>query len=179
MQRILEALETEYGSTNTTTLHEDVLCHIDPLVTRARGALGLSWSNSASALVASKVVPTGVVSSLLVVTDERSFRSAVYGCVDGLRTKSQLELLKMEVQRLEPQRTSTFAWFRTGGAPPLLPSPPHVTSRLRAAIHTTLDAPTSDLWGAVPGSAATTLCGSERSCDPLPLRAFPLEGDKH
>ena len=47
------------------TLHEDALCHIDPLVTRARGTPGLSWSNAASALVASKVALAGGLAFLL------------------------------------------------------------------------------------------------------------------
>ena len=43
LQRIPEAPNTQYESSNTVNLQEEVLCHIDPQVTSARGRLGV-WS---------------------------------------------------------------------------------------------------------------------------------------
>ena len=173
-QRILEAVKTQYGSSNTVTQQEEALCHIDPLVTRARGAPGLSWSNTASTLLARQVASAGAVSSLLVVTDERSFRSAVYKCIDGLRTKPQLELFRAELQwQLEPQHTSTYAWFLTGGAH-CLPSTPHVPSQYDLALGGALDPEAPTHGSDTTDDLAASELGPKLRRHPLPHDTVPL-----
>ena len=97
-----------------------------------------------------------------------------------------LELLKTEVQRqLEPQRTSTFAWFLAGGAPPPpLSSPPHVAPRLCPTYHSNLTPRHQTAVASPPtvphsGYAAQHTAVSPSPSTPSPSGLLPPEGDKH
>ena len=91
MLRIIEALEAQYASTHAEVHHQETLKLLDKVVVNAGHAT--SWSTMASTVISKHAAPMGAVDALLVATDERTFRQALFECVRSSHTKAQLDAL--------------------------------------------------------------------------------------
>ena len=106
MLRIIEALEAQYGSTHAEVHRQETLKHLDKILVNAGHAT--SGSTVASTVISRQAAPIGAVDALLVSTDERTFRQALFECVPSSHTKAQLDALHAV--------HSAYSWFLSGGS---------------------------------------------------------------